>query len=125
MSEVIAERYFRDPESEMAVVARVFAPRQTERPSEWSCKIEVEGLDACYERDIIGVDSFQALFLALRVLCAHLEKHEHRLTHLDGPVGDCGLPIVIPWDFGPSGKADIYRFSSSKARELLGIDSKS
>lgn len=122
---MIAERYFRNPESGTAVVARVFAPKQIELSSEWSCKIEVNGLDNSFEKDVTGVDSFQALYLALRLVCAHLERYEHHLAFLDGPVGDCCLPLVISWCCGSSGKADIYRFSNNKAEEILGVDSKS
>jgi hypothetical protein len=121
-SPVVAERIFHDSKSGKPVVARIFAARQIDQ-SEWSCRIEVEGLDDRFQRDVIGIDSLQALYLALRGLVAHLEKHEHRLAFLDGRPGDCGLPLVIPWDLGASGKAgkaDIYRYIRNKLSEVTG-----
>ncbi len=107
MSRVMAERQFHDPVSGKSVTATVFAPER--RQSDWLCKIKIDGLDCPYEKDVFGVDSLQALYLALRLLCAHLEKHEQHLAFLDGPTGDCGLPLIVPWTFGSSGKGEAYQ----------------
>src|SRR5882672_11197390 len=108
MNEIVAERVFRDANSGAPVTARIFAP-QSIGESEWSCKITIEGLETPYERSIIGVDSFQALFGGLRVLCAQLEKQEPSLAFLDGPRGDCALPLIISWSYRPSLRAEASR----------------
>jgi len=56
------------------VTARIFAPERTGKSSEWSCKIEVQGLAMPFKSSVLGVDSFQSLYLGLRLLCAHLEN---------------------------------------------------
>jgi hypothetical protein len=117
MSESMAERVLRSSDTGELVTARLHAPERIGQSSEWSCKIEVQGLDAPYERSIIGVDSFQALCLALRVLCAHLDKHARALKFLDGPTGSCGLPLIMPWSFDSALKAEMYRLIESKIRE--------
>jgi len=61
---VVAERRFRDSNSGASVTARIFAPRPSEDSSEWSCRIDIQGLAAPFDKSIFGVDSFQALELA-------------------------------------------------------------
>ena len=113
----MAERFLRKSDSGAQVVARIFEPEEIGQSSEWSCKIEVQGLGEPYERSIIGVDSFQALCSALRVLCAYVERHEQNLVFLDGEEGDCGLPLIMPWDFGAALKAEMYELINSKIEE--------
>jgi hypothetical protein len=116
MTEIVAERLLQDPSSGASVIARIFAPERTEE-SDWACKIEVQGLAAPFEASIIGIDSFQSLYLGLRVLCAYLEKHEASLTFLDGAPGDASLPLVsiCPPEF----KAEVHRFIEGKLRDHL------
>jgi hypothetical protein len=116
MTEIVAERFLRDPSSGACVIARIFAPERIGK-SEWTCKIEVQGLAAPFETSIMGVDSFQSLYLGLRILCAHLEKHEASLTFLDGAPGDGSLPLVsiCPPEF----KAEVHRFIEGKLRDHL------
>jgi hypothetical protein len=96
MTEIVAERIFQKTDSALSVIARIFAPEKIRGSSEWSCKIEVQGLDQPFGRSVIGVDSFQVLYLGLRALCVHLEKYEARLKFLDGSPGDGGLPLIMP-----------------------------
>jgi hypothetical protein len=99
------------------VTARIFAPERTGRSSEWSCKIEVQGLAMPFESSVLGVDSFQSPYLGLRLLCAHLEKYEASLA-FDGPPGDGGLPLIelcLP----PSLKPEVNRFIEGKIRDHL------
>ena len=119
VSKAVAERFFRNANSGAPVTARIYPPEKMGQSSEWLCKIEVQGLEAPFERSIVGVDSFQALYLALRLLCVHLDKYAESLTFLDGTAGDCGLPLIMPWDFGPSLKAEAYRLIESKILESL------
>jgi hypothetical protein len=117
MTEIVAERLFRDSSSGACVTARIFAPEKIGRLLEWTCKIEVQGLAMPFERSVIGVDSFQSLYLGLRLLCAHLEKNEVSLAFLDGSPGDGGLPLVAICP--PSLKVDVYRFIEGKISDYL------
>ena len=118
MSEIIAERSFRTPDGK-PVVARVYRPEKIGGSSEWSCKIEVQGLEAPFEQSSIGVDSFQALYLALRGLCVHLDKIADNLLFLDGKAGDSGTPLIMPWSFGGSLKAQVYELIQEKIEDEL------
>jgi hypothetical protein len=95
MTDVVAERVLRDVTTDAAVVARLSAPRRAGAIC-WSCDVEIQGLGNRFEQAISGVDSFQALYLGLRVICVHLEKHEHHLAlPVNGaPSGDAGLPFI-------------------------------
>jgi hypothetical protein len=117
MTEIVAERLFRESNSGACVTARIYVPERIGKSSEWTCKIEVQGLAVPFETSIMGVDSFQSLYLGLRVLCAHLEKHEASLTFLDGTPGDGSLPLVsiCPPEF----KAEVHLFIEGKLRDHL------
>jgi hypothetical protein len=118
MSEPVAERVFRNSDTGDPVTARLYAPERIGQ-LEWSCKIEVQGLDAPFERSVTGVDSFQALYFALRVLCLHVDKYAATLKFLDGLTGECGLPLVMPWPLDSALKAEMYRLIESEIMEKL------
>ena len=94
MTRIVAERCFRESTSGACVTARIFEPERIGGSSECCCRIEVLGLETPFERSLVGVDSFQALELAMSFLCKHLERHERSLVFLDGSIGDCALPLI-------------------------------
>jgi len=114
---VVAERVFRDATSGASVTASIFAPRMSEASSDWSCRIDIQGLEAPFDRSIFGVDSFQALQLATSLLCTILERHEAGLAFLDGPPGDCALPLIASCP--PSVKADVREFIRGRIEDDL------
>ena len=117
---VVAERRFRDSNSGASVTARIFAPRPSEDSSEWSCRIDIQGLAAPFDKSIFGVDSFQALELATSLLCTILERHEAGLAFLDSPPGDCALPLIA---FCPASvKADVREFIRGRIEDELDAD---
>jgi hypothetical protein len=118
MTEIVAERLFRDSSSGACVTASIFAPERIGESTEWSCRIEVQGLAMPFEKSLIGVDSFQVLELATSLLCSHLEKHEVSLAFLDGSPGDCALPFIAFCP--PSLKAEARQFIRSKITDDLG-----
>jgi len=113
----MAERIFRNPNSGEPVVARLYAPHPV-GASEWSCELEIQGLEAPFQKSVIGVDSFQALNSALCVLCAHLDKHAGSLTFEDGAPGD-GVPMIVTWDYDHKLKPEVYQLIESKVRDSL------
>jgi hypothetical protein len=87
----------------------------SEDASDWSCKIDIQGLATSFERSIFGVDSFQALELATSLLCTILERHEANLAFLDGSPGDCALPLIA--DCPPSLKAEARDFIRNRIKD--------
>jgi hypothetical protein len=120
MTEIVAERLSASSAiqiPEHALPQESMGPKRIGKSSEWSCKIEVQGLAVPFEMSVVGVDSFQALYLGLRLICAHLEKHEVSLSFLDGRPGDGALPLIAYCP--PSSKAEAYRFIEGKIRDQL------
>jgi hypothetical protein len=60
------------------IAIRIFAPVQ--ESNSWSCKIEVDWPDGTVALPIGGVDSIQALDLALRVVGAQLYASDHHAS---------------------------------------------
>ena len=116
MSTPVAERVFRRTDTGETVTARIFAPLKT-GPDIWSAKIQILGLDQHVEEVSCGVDSFQALYIALRMVCSRLEKIEPLLTFQGKP--NASLPIILPWNEGAASKAEVYDFANDKALAYL------
>jgi len=87
--------------------------------SEWSCRVEVFGLEPPFDKSSTGVDSFQALCLALRLLCVHLDKVTGNLVFLDGKADESGIPLIVPWSFGPSLKAEVHKLIQERIEDEL------
>ncbi|MGH7563122.1 MAG: DUF6968 family protein [Gemmatimonadota bacterium] len=88
----IAERELIDVESGKPVRIRVERPGQV-ADDEWCCRFSVEGaapgsLDRAY-----GIDSLQALVLALEGIRLAVEGKRDQLSFMDGPPGQLGLPL--------------------------------
>jgi hypothetical protein len=60
---------------DVSVQIRIFAPRPIGRA--WSCAYEIDWPGAPRKRDISGLDSMQALFLALQAIGTDLYTSEH------------------------------------------------
>ena len=121
MSHLIAERIFQNLHTGASVAVRLFAPIPIKDSSEWSCNCEIQGIGDTISRQLIGVDSFQALSGAIRVLCVELQKHESKLTFLDGSPGDTGMPIVYPLPFFESSlRLEIYDLIDKTVQKKIG-----
>jgi hypothetical protein len=116
MLTLVAERVFHRADNGETVIARIFAPLQT-GPALWSAKLQILGMNEHVEEVSCGVDSFQALCNALRMLCFRLEKIETNLTFQGS--GNVGLPVIVPWDGEPGSKAEVYQFANDKILRYL------
>ena len=67
MTEIVAERTYRNVATGNDVVARLFAPERVD-DFEWRCRITIEGLESPVDKSIGGGDSFQSLCLGLKLL---------------------------------------------------------
>ena len=77
------------------------------------------GLESPFDKSSIGVDSFQALCSALRLLCVQLDKIADNLVFLDGEAGDAVTPLIMPWSFSRSLKTEVYRLIQKKIEDEL------
>src|SRR5215213_6188430 len=100
MAELIAERTFDRQEDGGQVTLRIYAPKKDDEWDGWSATIEIVGLQEAFREDVIGVDSFQALYLALHRACTRLENAESILTFRQN--ADASLPLIMPWNEGPA-----------------------
>ena len=75
------------------VLLRLGQPRKREK--DWACSVEVRGLGGDPKaRDIAGVDSLQALMLALKVARCHVEVYLSQGGALAWP-NEPGQPMSI------------------------------
>ena len=133
-SAVIASRRLTRTEAgaEHPVTIRVRHPVRT-ADAEAVCAFEIAGLPEPYRHYTMGVDSMQALLLALSAITNTLREHRADLAWLGG-AGDDGMPMAITFDdrINAQLRADIEaavrrnerrvaRLVAAKAREL-GID---
>lgn len=115
MAELIAERTFQRTDDASSVTVRIYAPKEDEGC--WSAKVEIAGLTENFEEDVGGVDSFQALYLALHRACSRLEKVESILSFQQD--NDANLPLVLPWTAGPALRAEVKNFARGKISTYL------
>jgi hypothetical protein len=116
MADLIAERTFDRRDDGGPVTVRIHAPKKDNDWSGWSAKVEIAGLPETFQADVIGVDAFQALYLALRAVCRELETVEPLLM-FEGH--SAALPIVMPWEGDVSRKGEVYRFIMDNVAEAV------
>ena len=92
---IIAERVIQVSGSDKTdVLVRIFSPKKQQK--DWSCQYEIDWPDQLITRKIHGVDSAQALVLAIYMVGTELYSSSYhkqgRLT-LDGKKGDFGFPV--------------------------------
>jgi hypothetical protein len=117
MKAPIAERTFDRRDEGAPIIVRIYAPEKSDEWSGWSARVEIVGLPETFQEEASGVDSFQALYLALCRACARLEKLESILTFRES--ADANLPLILPWISGPALKADVQQFARDKILTYL------
>ena len=92
---LIAERVFHLSGSDKTeVFVRIFSPEKQKRDS--SCQYEIHWPDQLVTRKIRGIDSAQALVLAIFMIGTELYSssyHEQGRLTLDGKMGAFGFPV--------------------------------
>jgi hypothetical protein len=76
-------------------------PRKDRRSSDYCCPYRLEGMGDGRVQESWGVDSVQALQLAMQAIRVQLEPHSDSLEWLGGQGGSLGFPKVIPDVLGP------------------------
>ena len=91
----IAERELTDVETDRSVKIRVERPEQV-ADDEWCCRFSVEGAEPGSVDRAYGIDSLQALVLALEGVRLAVECRRDQLSWLGGPSGELGLSRRVP-----------------------------
>ena len=93
---IAARRVFKAP-SGRPVVVTLGVPEAVPG-SDWGCPLQITGLNTTWRRPkyVFGIDSFQALHLAIQGAGVVLESAKQKLEWL-GQTEDLGLPKFLPW----------------------------
>lgn len=86
----------RDGSGETKIPIRIFAPEKTTHGS-WSCRYEIDWPDKKHALDVGGLDSAQALVLALQIIGAEIYSssyHKAGNLYWDKPGNGYGFPVV-------------------------------
>ena len=97
---IAARRVYRAPGGKPVVVT--LGVPQPVPGSDWGCPLQITGLNTTWRRPkyVFGIDSLQALHLAMQDAGRVLESAGQRLEWL-GQTEDLGMPKFLPWLPGP------------------------
>lgn len=105
-------------EPEREIVITIGKPRPEPDPSVWMCSYLVEGIPKARRRIARGVDSLQALQMAIEGARCTLNASGVVCTWHDGEPGEIGLPRSVP-SFEGSGFAEkIERYIGREAKKF-------
>jgi len=93
---IAARRVFKAPNGKPVVVT--LGVPQAVPGSDWGCALQITGLNTTWRRPkyVFGIDSFQALHLAMQGAGVVLESAKQKLEWL-GQTEDLGMPKFLPW----------------------------
>ena len=93
---IAARRVFKAPNGKPVVVT--LGVPQAVPGSDWGCALQITGLNTTWRRPkyVFGIDSFQALHLAMQGAGVVLESAKQKLQWL-GQTEDLGMPKFLPW----------------------------
>ena len=104
---IIAERVFEPGGRQRAVRVRIRKPRRDPRTGDHWCTFDVSGLAKTRGFKVWGVDSLQALQLAIRAAGELLREEGHELTWCGDQ--DLGFPKVYPSFLSAAAQSRIER----------------
>jgi hypothetical protein len=93
---IAARRVYKAPSGKPVVVT--LGVPQPVPGSDWGCSLQITGLNTTWRmpKYVFGIDSFQALHLAMQGAGAVLESARQKLEWL-GQTEDLGMPKFLPW----------------------------
>jgi hypothetical protein len=109
-------RYGVDGQPDREVTLVIGKPRPWR--GDWACRFTIEGLSKPRSTRVYGVDSLQALQLALVRARHDLDLSGLPLTWLDGEPGDAGLPLPVPTGLGYEFQLGLERLVVSEQTKL-------
>jgi uncharacterized protein DUF6968 len=95
---LVATRFLtlRQPEGEVKIPIRIYAPEPADRS--WGCRYEIDWPDKREDRTLYGNDGMQALLLALTMIGSELygsDEHKSGNLFFDRPGRGYGFPVVV------------------------------
>lgn len=113
---IIATRIFRGSGGN-EVTATIYEPVTTP-PDEWTCEIRISGAgDEIVDR-ARGVDSLQALIVALQGIRLHLDGIGEGLTWFGNEAGAFGIPHPIPDYYGVEVERGLEKLVNDEIKRL-------
>jgi hypothetical protein len=97
---IIAERTLTLVGSKTRVYVRLGRPKKDRISGDYVCPFIIEGLGESMVQQASGIDSMQALQLAMQALRKALLPHARRLRWVGSQPGGVGFPMAIPEIFG-------------------------
>ena len=93
---IAARRVYKAPSGKPVVVT--LGVPQPVPGSDWGCPLQITGLNTTWRRPkyVFGIDSLQALHLAMQRASVVLESARQKLEWL-GQTEDLGMPKFLPW----------------------------
>jgi len=77
------------------ITLRISKPKK-DRHGDWKCDFQIQGLGDDEIKAAHGIDSMQAITVAIQAIRAFLTKSGRELTWEGGEKGDIGMPFEIP-----------------------------
>jgi hypothetical protein len=106
-SSVIAARDVRVDDQDSVVTIALRAP-SPDPEGDWECTYTIDGLDIPHVGSAKGIDSVQALTMALEGIRVVLERSGKSFSW-EGGDGDAGFPRFVPMAFGSEFSAALNR----------------
>ena len=114
---IVATRSF-DKATGGIVVANVFEPKEM-NPHQWGCRFEISGLPIDVAESAYGVDSMQALMMALEGIRVRLENSNVTLTWLQGEPHVLGITRPIPFAYGLKVQQHLTKMVEDEVAEII------
>jgi len=121
LRDAIATRVLSEAGSSTRYVVVLGKPRR-KADMEWECRFMVHGLPGSEPERVYGIDSFQALMLAIERIRLVLASTRRRLQwegSIDASGSDAGFPRLVPSVFGPEFAKRVDRFIDREADRVI------
>jgi hypothetical protein len=98
------------------IIVSIGRPRRRSK-AEWECPFLVDGLEGSAVQTAGGVDSMQALQMAIEGVRVNLERSGHRFVWLERETGS-EIPRYVPTQYGPRFEARLNRMIEYQAKRF-------
>lgn len=117
LGRVVAERQLVVGSRQRQLVVRLGAPRRVK--GDWGCPYQLLGLGRKAVRVAFGVDSFQALMMALESIRQDLAAIDEPLTWVGGQAGDSGFGLIVHSFIGSAATARVEKMVEREANRYF------
>lgn len=117
-SRVLASRELQGGDEGRTVTVALGFPERDPQGPDWMCPFHITGLDKTIASAGYGVDTLQALIVALERIRIELEGTGLTFSWL-GIAGETGIPRLVPMAFGPEFAARISRHIDREVERIV------